>query len=292
MSIDGQIIASLDESVCSQKELRDYGEKGLFPYPFEPLIDFVKRARSFDQGDCQNDRKKTTKNHQIYCKDWYKQLGCRPSWVQISFSNKKLPFWQGGALWVSDYHKKHQPPVVQLRQDFFKGAYFKYTKKEVLLHEITHALRFAFDESRFEEILAYYHSPSKFRRFFGPLFKDPKQSNIFLSLLFCSFILQITAPFWVLSPLYSLFNVGILLPVIDLIQKGCILVRDQRIFRKTLKKIALLFPKSNGGFPILLRLKDEEICQFALLSLEELGAITKDKSHLSPRWLQIFSQFC
>ena len=139
-------------------------------------------------------------------------FGFTVDWVPLTYSNQKLPFWEGAATWISETGLPH----IQLRKAFKKGRHLGYSRDEILAHESVHAARMAFDEPRFEEIIAYQTSKSPLRRFFGPLFRRTWESALFMTALTLT-------PFFLPSlviPAYFFFR----------------LLRNQMIFRRCRKK--------------------------------------------------------
>lgn len=108
-------------------------------------------------------------------------------------------------------------------------------------HESLHAVRIGFNEPRFEEVLAYYYSKSRWRRFFGPLFRKPSHALFFISLIFISLIVQTTSLFFLTSPLLPYLKIFALLPLVDLMLRSAILIKDQRLLKKTLKNFRKSF---------------------------------------------------
>lgn len=95
-------------------------------------------------------------------------------------SNRHLPFWTAAVTWIFPLPSGASLPLLQLPK---KRRLFCFAnEKEILAHESIHALRAAFNEPKFEEILAYRTSSSAFRRLFGPLFTSTKESGLFLLL--------------------------------------------------------------------------------------------------------------
>ncbi len=149
--------------------------------------------------------------------------------VQINYSNKGLRFWEAGCTWSDG--------SIQLRKVFEKKrVWLLYSRDEIIAHEQVHAKRLHLEEPVFEEILAYRTSKSRFRRYWGPIFRTPKESLLFaLTLLFPPFI-----P-WALLPILGLVAFGMMR-----------LIRLQRIFSKAEAKVG----------KEIVNLKDKEI--FAL----------------------------
>ncbi len=102
--------------------------------------------------------------------------------VKAFYMKKGLSFWEGAATWIEDI------PVIQLHPKLkCKKLLGLYDKKEILAHESVHALRAPLNSVRFEEHFAYRTSTSRWRRYFGPLFRSHRESSFFLLLLaFCT----------------------------------------------------------------------------------------------------------
>ena len=181
--------------------------------------------------------------------------------------------------------------MIQLRHGFKKGRYLFCDRDEVLRHEAVHAIRLTFNEPRFEEILAYFHSKKKWRRFLGPLFRTPKEALIFVSLIFLSLVLQTASLFFFDSPFLPFIKIAAFLPFADLLVRFIKGIKDQRILRKALLTLKNLFPNQKDPYEIVLRLKDTEIQQLATKPLEELLIYNKEKTFSSLRWQQILAQF-
>jgi hypothetical protein len=95
-----------------------------------------------------------------------------PDWIDVESSSKGLRFWEAGAAWEEEdgHWKIRLNPKQRLAE-----------QTEVLAHEAIHAVRAAFQERRFEEIMAFRTSEKPWRRFLGPLFQ--RQSEVWLLLL-------------------------------------------------------------------------------------------------------------
>ncbi len=112
---------------------------------------------------------------------------CAPSWIPIFFSNYRLPFWHGGCAWIFQITEKSPTAAfIQLRKKICSQSIHLgiYTRDELLMHEMTHVGRMAFNEPKYEEILAYKTSKSPFRRWIGGIVQSSIESVIFILLLF------------------------------------------------------------------------------------------------------------
>ncbi|WP_194847334.1 hypothetical protein [Candidatus Neptunochlamydia vexilliferae] len=271
--------------MLGKEKLKELGEAGIIAGPDESEEAFVKRLYIL---------KKTApsqllKGYTIHPweGDFEKLLGARPDWIPLTYSNRKLLPWQGAVLWVFD----HKIPLIQLRKGFKKGKFLLYSCEEVLLHETIHALRASFEEPKYEEILAYAHSKSKWRRFLGPLFRKPSHALFFISLIFICLLIQGSSLLFLDSPFLPYLQFLSLVPCVDLALRGATLVKDRRLLKKTLEKISQLFPKQANPFPVALRLKDSEIQKFATDSVEQVLTYIEEQVPRSVRWRQILAQF-
>jgi hypothetical protein len=100
-------------------------------------------------------------------------------WVPVLYKNEGLRFWEGACTWIDD-----SQAVLQMRKQFRNRTLLwgMYSKKELVDHELVHAVRLKFDEPKFEEFLAYSRSQNKFRRFFGPIYQNPKETLLYVVL--------------------------------------------------------------------------------------------------------------
>lgn len=268
-----------------KEELKHLGEEGLIPGPDETDEAFVERIDILKKSSHPFFEGKTFEKWDPNYSDL---LGAKPDWIPLNFSNKKLLPWQGGVMWALD----GKVPMIQLRKGFKKGRFLMYSKEEVLLHETVHALRLSFNEPQFEEILAYYLSDSKWRKWFGPLFRSPNQALFFVSLVLLSLVIQV-APFFLLSSfIFPYIQWMTFLPFADLLLRFAILVKDHRTLKKTLKNLSKIFPRQKNVFPIAVRLKDSEIQMFGIEEMEKSLEYIEKIAPKSLRWQQILAQFC
>lgn len=105
-----------------------------------------------------------------------------PSWAPLFFSNHELAPWHGGCAWI--FHMSQDAPMgalFQLRRAFKKRSTFLgiYERSVLLAHESVHVARMAFEEPKFEEILAYRTSESRFQKYIGPLPESSRETSVF-----------------------------------------------------------------------------------------------------------------
>ncbi len=203
--------------------------KGWIPAPAEPDEEFLARVEKSHQR-LLNPRA---------IKDVDFDQSVLP--LLIFRSNKKLPFWTGALTWIVSFEDGCKIPLIQLP---IKPRRYTFTKeREIIDHERVHALRVAFEEPMFEEIIAYRTSPSKFRRFFGPLLGTSTEGTLFFLSFPVFFFLRVP---WVF-PLFTCL----------LLMRLC---WRQFLFSRALKSIQKRFKRSEE---VIVFLSDREIRQAA-----------------------------
>lgn len=242
-------------------KLKERGLAGWIVGPSESEEDFVKRIDTQlvfrgNPGDAFESLAETPKVLELL----EKHLQVKPQWILVRYSNQGLRFWEGAASWTYDFGN-----WIQLRKAFKKGHFLFYDKEEVILHEALHSLRTAFNEPRFEEMMAHAFTKKKWRRFLGPLFSAPRHLYLFAG----SMILLPFAPYIPLA--YFAWRLGRLM-------------RNWRLFNRALKKIQVLFP-TLPPYALLFRLTDKEIQLFGSQSCETVQAYI-DSCTNDFRWKQ------
>jgi hypothetical protein len=176
-------------------------------------------------------------------------------WVPAFYSNRNLPFWQGAAVWIS-----HNLPIIQLRTAFRKGSYLGlYARAEILAHEAAHAARSAFDEPRFEEILAYSTSRSAWRRWLGPLFRHSWESYLFIFLLLSSLGAQTLRLFYD----NNLLSGFVYLPWLSVLWMLGRLSYHHHLLKRCLRNLSPLLKDPARALAVAFRLTDREITDCA-----------------------------
>lgn len=278
--------------MLTKETLKELGNEGFIAAPEESEEAFVKRVDKLRKLAKDPGKLFEGATFESWDGEMNPLLGAKPYWIPWTYSNKNLPPWQGAVMWLFGSEENEKFPIIQLRKGFKKGKYLFYSKEEVLWHEVLHAMRMGYQEPQFEELLAYYHSKSKLRKFFGPLFRKPSQAIIFIVFILLSLGIQTTSLFFLTSPLLPWMKGMTLLPLLDLAFRSASLIKDQRILKKALKKLSEIFPNQKDVFPIAIRLKDTEIESFALRSVGQILSEIEEKIPHSLRWRQILAQFC
>jgi hypothetical protein len=175
-----------------------------------------------------------------------------PEWIEVQFSKKKLPFWQGAATWTYLLNEEVTDVFLQLHPVFKeKNTLFGiYKRDEIFLHEFVHVLRSAFDEQLFEELLAYQTSTFSLRKVLGPLFSKPLEVLIFFILL--------TIPYLSLFFLETAFLL-LFLPLIFFLGLLTRSLMRLKIYKEALKNARKALVNPLQAENLLLRLKDQEI---------------------------------
>ncbi|NGX54683.1 MAG: hypothetical protein KR126chlam2_00298 [Chlamydiae bacterium] len=196
-----------------------------------------------------------------------KLFGISPDWISVQYSNRGLLPWVGGAVTIEE-----ERFTLQIRKAFRQKERYLglYSREEILSHEFVHGARRAFDEPIFEEILAYQTSKSKFRRFWGPLFRSSKESLLFL----------LSLPFFYI-PWGLPFTFGIMTFFLYR------LLKYQKIFSRTLFRLKEVVGDKALG--LVLRLTDKEISRFSRATPEQIIAYASECKSL--RWKQIASTY-
>lgn len=235
--------------MITEDELLGLGRRGYIPGPSEDEAVFLKRVlKAAPQSDHWDEAQPIT----------LPLFGFSVDWVPIHYSNKNLPFWEGAAMWIGEDFS------IQMREGFKKGSYLGYKREEVLAHEAVHAARMAFEEPKFEEVLAYRTSKNILRKWVGPLFQKPWETVV----LMLSLAAAPLGYFWV--PLMALGLLGIRL------------AWTQWILSRCLKKLPL---------SIVVCLTDKEIRRFSRLSLSEIETYLKNDQTLRGYFLKVKLQF-
>jgi hypothetical protein len=257
-----------------EDNLISLNSRGIFPGPSEQEEEFFKRANTAaaKKGIVQKNLKLTQEIFEA----------C-PDWVKIHFAQKGLLPWEGAATWIEKNPEGIREASVQIKTSFVARL---YPQEEMIAHEMVHAMRLAFEERRFEEILAFRTSKNRFRRYFGPLFTQPGETKGFVMSMLAVWLFN--GAEWIFD--FSLGAKYLLWFPLMILGWGCLrLARSQKIFSLALNHLekAVKAPK----LAIALRLSDREIELFAKSSPEEILAFVSKEKEKSLRWRQLFSAY-
>lgn len=245
----------------NNETLLKYNQEGFIPGPGESETQFLERV-SFCQNldpNLEEFPSKTFETFQEMGERVQEELGFTLPWVPIFYSNKDLALWHGGCAWI--FQKEEGGPkgaFFQLRKGFStKNRVFGYSKEEILVHEAVHVGRMAFEEPRYEEVLAYRTSKNLFRRCLGPIFSKPSEALLFF-----------------LSILLSFFYFPLILIPSLLLVAGCLrLALKHHRLESTFKKLIDLTGSKRLANQLLYRLTDKEIDSFGKFPLGKIKAL-------------------
>ena len=241
----------------TEKKLLELNQRGIFPLPGEGKEAFIKRAEKLKGRD---------RKMPLVLQKYY---DANPDWLQVSYSDANLYPWEAACSLYSD-----DAVEVELRGSFQKKEkYLWYSQEEVLAHECVHAIRAPLKSEKYEEIFAYFLSISKsrFRAVLGPIFS--KVGEVFVFLISC------------FLPLLSFFFEGpfTLIPLIVFAFFLSRLFWRWHKWLKCAKKIPL---------PLMCRLTDGEIDQFAKMSKEKIAEWIVKEKNSSFRWQLLTEAYC
>ena len=151
-------------------------------------------------------------------------------------TKKGIPFWFGAMTLICEY-EGHKIPILELPKKM-RGLSLK--TEDLIAHERVHFYRAAFNEPRFEELIAYRTSRSKWRKHLGPLFQKPWESYVCMALF-------IPSTFYWPSMLLTISYLSLLF---------IRLLLNQFILKKAFKNLIPLHPNPEQ---ILALLTDSEI---------------------------------
>lgn len=271
------------------EDLLEYNARGILPLPHETIEQYRARAESID--DFANEMKSQAEIDR--CKADLHRFDLCVDWLPILYRQKGLSFWEGGACWIGKWQEisRHFSLkstmenercfcVVQIHPKLAQNKKYWFCHlDEVIEHEAIHAARLEFSEPRFEEMLAYQSSRSRWRKIVGALFRSPKEVFFFTAILIGSIGMQILALFWNL-PFFSSFFLflpwGILAGLIIR------LLRDRKIFARAYRRLEKAL--SIDPFALLVRLTDREIVSISQCPENDIPDWMSKKRKESWRW--------
>ncbi len=291
-------------TIFSDQKLIDLNHLGLIPGPHESADEFVARADyclnlqehlseefKASLGSVKGDSIEKLKQGFDVAASAY---GIRPAWIPIFFSNYKLPPWHGGCAWIFQM-TDHSPTaaLLQLRQSLYQSPKYLglYHRDELVAHELAHVGRMKFEESQFEEILAYRTSASRFGRWFGPIVQSSYESMFFvLALAIIVFIDVFLLAFYNYEAYLSaswLKAIPISMICFALVRLG---IRQFR-FKRSYEKLQTCLKDPHQALSVLYRLTDREISDFSTMETEEIMTYASEKAGSCLRWQLIFTTY-
>lgn len=274
----------------NDNELIYWNQLGLIPGPSESEGDFKKRV-----DFCLGIKKNFLKEIEIpgsavsddSCAEGLllakKLYGVFPQWVPIFFSNYRLSPWHGGAAWI--FQLTEDSPLaalLQLRKVFYKKENYLgiYNRTELIAHEMAHVGRMAFEEKKYEELLAYKSSACFFSKTFGPLIQSAFESRLIVYLLATLFLMDAYFLFQGSMNAYIETQVFKILPFTLILYALFRLKQRNRKLAQVEKKLKGIMGENSSY--LLYRLTDKEIHIFAQLTPDAIEAYIKSQE--SFRW--------
>lgn len=254
--------------MLSNELLIELNKLGIIPGPGETEEEFQARSsnclgmkKSIEDGDLDHLFNPDELAKEIPDLSALEELQNRydifPLWVPIFYSNKSLLPWHGASTWIF-FNKDSAPQkaLIQLNKTLKSSEtlYKIYNKKEILTHEMAHIGRMDFEEPVYEEMIAYSHSPSKIRRFLGPMIHFNWKQSLFLFAIFILIALQ-------------LIFIETLLPLLVIVTavSGSLFLHWMKYlrFKRCLFILAKTLKSSKKARHVIYRLTDDEIDYFS-----------------------------
>jgi hypothetical protein len=213
-------------------------------------------------------------------------FGIAPAWVPLFFSNHQLTPWQAGCAWIFQLNEKTPTSAfLQIRSSFREKFNYLgiYNRDELLAHEMVHAARMMYHEPRFEEILAYRTSESKWRRWLGPIVQSHKESLLFIILMTLIILNHVLTLAFDQAPIYFMrpwFELGILTLLVG--SSLARLAQRHSEFNRCLNKLQDIYKNKETAQHLIFRLRDEEIKLFGASSPEEIKFYRQSQKNF--RW--------
>ncbi|MBA3603355.1 MAG: hypothetical protein H0W50_06890 [Parachlamydiaceae bacterium] len=287
------------KNAISDTDLMRYNKQGLIPSPNESEEAFLSRVHTClglkellkAEGDQLpfktgiSGANELLEEAFVITQDFYDM---HPSWLPVFFSNYQLTPWHGGCAWIFQLQEEApRTAFLQLRKAFaYRKKYLKfYSRTELVAHECAHVGRMAFDQERFEELLAYRSSDSWFTRWLGPIVQSAGESLMFMGSLFALFVVDL---YLILSDSYEMYLWVMWLKIIPfglLIFGIGRLWQRHRVFNRCHANLKGATGSSETANHIIYRLTDDEIVNFSTLSSNEIIMVAKTNKNLSSlRW--------
>ncbi len=218
-----------------------YGE-GFAPGPHESIHDFELRVLAVKRALAAPDA--LLKGLGIA----YESIDELSTGFLVIKAKRGLPFWFGAMTYICEWQGQ-TIPIIQLP----RGKRMTFlTREDLIAHEKVHFLRSAFNEPRFEELIAYRTSRSGWRKWLGPIFQSPWESYLCMAFFLSFPILPFIPPF---------FSATIIISCITfLLAITCRLTHNQNLYQKALKKLSYHY---RNGEEILKLYTDSEILKTA-----------------------------
>lgn len=288
----------------TEEQLLYYNNLGIIPGPDESPIDFIKRGEyclslknhlseelKTNLGTSHNDSSELLKDGFVQIKHLY---DFSPTWIPVFFSNYQLTPWHGGCAWI--FQMSNDTPtaaLLQLRKSLIHSPKYLglYHRQELVSHELAHIGRMMFNEPMFEEMLTYHSSPSKFRRWFGPILQSSTESMLFVVVLSLIIFIDI---FLLSFGSYQMYLSAIWLKLIPIAMIGWAMFRlwnKHHYFKSCLNSLSTCLHDKSKATHVIYRLKDSEIIQFSKMNPAEIKEYATIAARNSLRWQAISTAY-
>lgn len=281
----------------SDEQLLEYDLQGLIPGPKEDETSFLDRVNyclEIKNILRSHISKEIEINSRNYLKEVYpmtlKSYALAPDWIPIVFDNHQLYLWHGGSAWI--FQLEEASPLsafIQMRKELKDKNHcgLFLDRNEILAHEIAHVGRMAFEEPKYEELLAYSSSKSKWRKLSGGLIKNSKESALFVLTLFLIILLDLFLLMTQDFKFYATASLFKLIPVAMIIFATIRLYYTQKNFKKCFKNLSKCLKKDYVA-PFIYRLTDREIDLFGKYSEKEIKDYFNADESLRGRLLKLY----
>lgn len=283
--------------MITDDKLLEYNNEGLIPSPGENEYEFVERADKAYKIKERLYSKESSPLKTLFKKDseipptpidfdkvystTTALYGIKPKWVPIFFDDYKLAYWHGGSAWIFQEHiDSPKEAFLQIRRE---PSLF-YKREEIIAHEMAHIGRMAFDEPRFEEILAYRTSEKKWRQWLGPIIQTGWESASFIGILFIIIALDVAL---LSTGMYEFMQIAVWLKLIPIAMIFYFLGRLiwlHTTFNRSLKNLQIVLKDTMAANAVIYRLTDFEICLFAKMPTSAIEKYMNDSGNLYLRW--------
>ncbi len=277
----------------SEEQLLEWNRQGLIPGPDETEDQYIQRVNhclnlkqelKLDPGFIV---KQTEEILTPSFKETHQDFDIVPHWIPVVFGNKHLAPWHGGCAWI--FQLTDNGPLgafIQLRKAFLYSPIFLglYKREELIAHELCHAGRMAFEEPKYEEIIAYSCSKRSISKTLGPLVESSTESMIFLLTLVSILAVQGFSLFYEQGLGGDLLLGLLALPFAMILYASIRLFFKIRSFRKCKKQLQKIFKDPIHINGVTYRLTDKEIEMFGKMSPTEIRAYAKEEKMHSLRW--------
>ncbi len=283
--------------MATDGQLLEWNRRGLIPAPGEDAETFGRRLELLVNGEKQFREILQAQRGERADLGQFKEAlercgalwGIWPDWAFLFYSKVGLSFWHAGATLIWQEEGLSLPAIqlhpVFARQERYLGM---YDREELVVHELVHAGRAAFNEHRFEEFFAYKGSTIVARRFLGPVLHSAWEAWLYLASWVVPFVIEYfvvalgSERLWRWGLLSYLFPVGITLFALGR------LIWRHRTFRRALSSLQTLFHEEQRARFVLYRLRDKEIRRFSKMTPQQVYAYAKRERTRSLRWKVIW----